>query len=404
MTTNHPNHSGKVETLLKQMPKIEDTQSKEVIYRKIQTEINKTTSKQKSKIVWLIPTLATIGCLIILLIAWNGLENFSFYTGTDTSQESTTESNESDDKIGQEAEIMEDASIEQKTTEEGSVENNTDFLPPVGDRTFFQHIDENSFIYRTDYLNDQNILYTSWATEEAQYVVPISLMNTSIPYYDLAAFYENATDYLSLADNGFHNLAFDQLDFNIDQAAQRVEIQVNENYPVMSSGANFQMFRKMLSDMFVPLGIKQVVLTGNHSFVEEQNNFSPEYRTNTLYKIYQYEDDSPFWLIPTAEFTFQSFGEAIEEMKNDEEPFRVSAPIPKNASIEVNAQGDMVNVTVTSTLLGNNQGTLTMIEAILLAAKSFGYNQVKFDIEVDNVGKYDLTKPLDVPDIINPVY
>ncbi|KAB8138367.1 hypothetical protein F9U64_05020 [Gracilibacillus oryzae] len=405
MTTNHPDPNKNIEKLLKQLPKIENTQEKDALYRKIQAEINNSEPKSKNKKRLFLPVFTIIGCLIILLITWNGMGGFSFYTGSDidTRQESTTDSSKVSEM--QKAQIMEDASIEQNTLKENTEESSQELLPPVKDQSLFQYADEDSFVYRTDNPDNQNIIYTSWATEDVQYVLPISFINTDVPANDVTNFNVRVEEYVSLEANGLFNLEFDKLEININQDEKRAEIQIDNAYPVYSSSGNYQMFRYMLSDMLVPLGIEQVVLNGNHPFIEQQNNFSPQYRTNTLYKIYQFQDDSPFWLIPIpANYQVQSFSDALEEMKKDEEAFHVTAVIPPEAEIEISDNGDLVNVAITSSLFGNNQGTVTMIEAILLTAKSYGYEQVRFDIGINQAGNYQLTEPVDIPDIINPVY
>ncbi len=90
-------------------------------------------------------------------------------------------------------------------------------------------------------------------------------------------------------------------------------------------------------------------------------------------------------------------------MTLNESANEVLATVPNDAQIEVETKEDSVRAMIRSELLGNNQGTVTMIEAILMTAKSYGYDKVDLDIGYNRVGKYDLTKELTVPIQVNPI-
>lgn len=50
------------------------------------------------------------------------------------------------------------------------------------------------------------------------------------------------------------------------------------------------------------------------------------------------------------------------------------------------------------------QELLTMVEAILMTAKSFGFDSVKFEnMSIQQIGNYDLNNPIKDPNGVNPI-
>ncbi|SER14160.1 hypothetical protein SAMN04487944_101375 [Gracilibacillus ureilyticus] len=405
MAANHPDTKNKVEKMLVELPSIKDKRDKEYIYQKVQTEVNEPLLKQKNRKLWVFPTLAAAGCLLLLLIIVNGIDDFPFSSSSDMESRQESATSESSETEIQDSQLMKESSLEDKGTEENVAENSTIFAPPEDDRSLFHYIDQDNFVYRLDTeMELDEVVFTSWATEDAQYTVPISFRDTDELDNDLKTIYNNASNYISLSENGFSALGFDTFEFFIREEEQQAEIEMNSIESDLSSSANYQMFRYMLEDILAPLRIEQVTLTGNHPFTKQDNHFSPDYRTNTFYKIYQYKEGSPFWLVPVSNSEVESFIGALEEMKKDEEAFHVRGVIPGDAEIDVVNEENVITVSIHSPLIGNNQGTVTMIEAIMFTAKSFGFKQVHFDINIEQAGMYQLNQPLEVPDIINPVY
>ncbi len=400
MKTNHSNNKQTVEDLLKRLPKIQDKRSKQEILRNIEKEfqtIDDDTRPRKRKKLW-IPVVATFCSIIVLLVVARSLD-FDLIQRNNSSMDIAI--NESATEREYSSELPENDVIENN-----SVANSADRLLTDDSLFPFKNINEDTFSYSVEYIQKDNTIYTAWLVEDLSYIIPISLIDSEGLVTNLEDYYMKLDQFVQPETYGLRNLQLEKLDIQLDSAPNELEVIFNDTYPVTASSNHLQSFRKLISYMFRPYGYEKLKVSGNHPFVEklsEHNMLSLMELQPVAYKKFQSSDKETTWLIPIEKGHISSFEEALTEMTLNESANEVLATVPNDAQIEVETKEDSVRAMIRSELLGNNQGTVTMIEAILMTAKSYGYDKVDLDIGYNRVGKYDLTKELTVPIQVNPI-
>lgn len=123
-----------------------------------------------------------------------------------------------------------------------------------------------------------------------------------------------------------------------------------------------------------------------------------------IYKLYQVSDEHPVWIIPIPANSDSSIEEAINAMYEGNENFSIRASIPENITIEnIEESKDLLTITFSKSVnLTPTEPTVYMIDAILMTAKSFGYEEVHFrNANIDQIGPYNLEEIIQVPAAIN---
>ncbi|WAA13795.1 hypothetical protein [Fervidibacillus halotolerans] len=126
------------------------------------------------------------------------------------------------------------------------------------------------------------------------------------------------------------------------------------------------------------------------------------------YELGKNEQHYPYFIYRTDHHQFLTYGpetyadisEALTEMKNNIDIYDLEASIPMEMefTVKVGENGWLILQFSNEPIDLDSKSILTMIEAILLTAKSFGYSGVKFEnLSVkENIG-FDLDQPIQVP-------
>ncbi|RCW64880.1 hypothetical protein [Saliterribacillus persicus] len=399
-----------IENKIKKLPKIEDNTPKEVLFQKIQNKMDQSEKPKRSSKRWIIPTMATVASLfIILLIAqsipWNHVadqQESSMDRNEATTEESTEDSEISDSAIvpneqkEQETQIMED---ESKDEENNDLSESQSFENEI--------TNEEEFVYHVGYEKNENLfdVHTAVTTNEAQYAIPITLIDTS-GGTDVNYYYNALENFIDPEEYGIELSLLEGLEFNIDALSTTGFIDVSSNFSSASSGTMGNMLEQILGHMLVPYGFESIPFEGSTNNLGQlagQNPLPLSVEEEVPYKYYQAGEEYSSLLVPITNANIANIEETLEYMKEDEEPFNVFKSIPNDASITTNEiSNTTIEIAVESEHIAENQTTLKMVEAILMTAKSFGYQEVIFDIGINEVGTYDLTTEIKVPLQINP--
>ncbi|WP_404452882.1 hypothetical protein LG329_01810 [Virgibacillus necropolis] len=142
----------------------------------------------------------------------------------------------------------------------------------------------------------------------------------------------------------------------------------------------------------------------NEVFKDEQKvNGEPIEKAG--YKIYTNTNSNKKFLIPITLKENTDFKGALLEMQNVEAESYVIPSIPGNVSFSINEKENIIHLTLRNDIsLEDNKQYKNMLEAILMTAKSYGYNAVKFNnTNKEQIGPYNLTDPIQVPIAVNPI-
>lgn len=257
------------------------------------------------------------------------------------------------------------------------------------DHRILQTIDENS-----------TIVYAAIPDDQFQYVIPISFVisgkSQNEAYNELEQYLKDS----NLIDNHY---LLDGLSYEILKDEKQVRIQFPDDFTIQSS-AEAYMFEKLLSMMFMPIGIEKVIfdsvpdkeiVLGPFGDIDELNLN----KDKSSYKLY---NDSYFISIPHDELSIE---DAILNLKEDQSEFNVHHTIPDEINFNVVSENNKLSLEYSGpSELHDLQAIVTMIESILTTAKSYGYEYVNFkNMPLEQVGNYLLTDEIKVPIAVNPI-
>ncbi|WP_112181211.1 hypothetical protein [Paraliobacillus zengyii] len=373
-----------LEQKLKEMPKIHDHQSKEHLYSNIQQKLN-STPKSKQNRSWIIPSLALIAAFSLVFI---------FIRSSNTTEfERAEQIEDNGDKVTSQEEAISGDSSENSMIIDDAV------------------VDMESMLYYKEFEQEQ-MFTLAVADQNYQYAIPITLVD-STSTGEPNDYYNRINSFVGdlVVDAGIKTFPFEDIVFEFTDNNKQLFMTVSDAYEFPPGSSNANMFQKMLNLMFTPYGITNII-TQTESMdpvtlgpFGELDKFPLSEIKNQVYKIYQYEDRDKL-LIPTSVNEIVSINEALTLMQMDEGQY-IEATIPKDTSfnLEEKSTEDILISFSESTDFADNQLTMSMIEAILITAKTFGYRSVEFDIPIDSevVGEYRLQEAIPVPDGVNPL-
>ncbi|KGX92291.1 hypothetical protein N781_18060 [Pontibacillus halophilus JSM 076056 = DSM 19796] len=370
-----------IEKYLQEMPLVEDTRSKEEVYRRVQ-EANEP-QKKSSSLNKLLPVGAIVLAIGLLFFMINQT-NFgpSEQQESSFSSPSTEQADRTDDAAESEA-------LEEASPESGSQDTQTKDEPSRGITGDEDALDERS--ESSSFINQpqRDFLVVPYKEPTGDILVPISYVSEQIkPLQVLVNELQGQVKPIGpLAPVEWIREA----SFSFDGDVAVVSIQDGKQQ-------NTDRFLQELELMLIPAGIETVQLQ-NRSVPPDEGvleQYILQSERTSSYK--RYETDSNSYLVPVYN-DYESLEEALFDMKQGERKDGLEPTFPETYSIEsVSVDKDEATITLSS----EDEWTEEMITAMLATAHSFGMSGVQIDgIEEHDVGKYDVTKPISLPVSIN---
>ncbi|MFD1039497.1 hypothetical protein ACFQ3N_13995 [Virgibacillus byunsanensis] len=388
---------------LNELPEVKDSQTKEELYQRISSKTKGETASKKSKRNALIPVASTVFAIMLVVVMLPSLLNNNMNdTGGEESTDRAFDTSSSDESM----ENNENSTMESYEGEEEGSSADLDQAEPE-----ISLLDKQPEHYVVHEPNEAyTIIHVAVADNQAQYVIPLSIMAPKTD--DLEVYYNELDNYLNEHEWGISEYKFDNVTFEIEQSNDQVVMDFPAGFSIGEGSANPNLFEDSLSRMFRPYQIDKILFTTEESpgvdlgpigNLEEMPIESSE---NEIYKVYNASAEKRDFLIPIIQQDPLTLEEAFQEMKNDEEEFSVYKSIPEdiNFSTQMNESQLVIRFTDETELI-NDQVTLNMVDAVLMTAKSYGYDTVVFEnTTLDSIGVYELSKPIDVPLSVNPIY
>ncbi|MFD2655345.1 GerMN domain-containing protein [Gracilibacillus thailandensis] len=376
---NHKSNDEQLKEQLRKLPKIEDKRTKEEVYQQIEAQMkqDKPSSRKKRSFIW-VPLFATVCAALLIFVIIQGQDFSGSY------DQSTSEMADDSDMN-----TFDNANDEASTAEESREED-------IFNKAEMQDNIKEEYRYLLDMEDIQGASHMAFLTEQGQHIIPITILHSNFSYNQI-------NEYIDLEENGLYDIGIREIQFQRDN--QKVIATFTDSFELQPSGNNYSNFKKVLAYMFRPLGMKEIQFENHHPILNEgdnSNNLVPLSPIQQVpYKIYQGNNGSE-WLAAKTDEIFKTLTAALEEMKIAEPAFNVQPSIPEDAVIETEDQtGGQVFISLSSSQIGDNQITVQMIEAILATASTYGYQEVIFSIGIDQIGKYDLSEPIQTTDQIN---
>lgn len=397
---------------LNDLPKIEDQQSKSVLYEKVDQTMNGAkVAKKHNHNKWFVPSIATAAVAILIVI----MIQTGMFNHDQLAEQSNNMRNMDDQEIGTMNALEEDSEeVELDPDDTGDLEK--------GVETFDGYQEDESdpgkqLVYYNDE-QDFSIYNIAVVDQQNMYTIPISLVDTSSTGIgDPNDIYNRISPFIDEEEYGVDHFPFDEVEFNFSEDYQTIDMTVADDYQFPQGGSWAERFQEMINFMFADYPVNELDLhTASTDYIElgafgQLSTFEIEPISNLAYKIYQLEDEDKERLLISIKQNiddeqFFTIDEALREMQYDQTDFSINGTIPSDAEFEVDpSDQDLLRIDFeANTLFGDNRMTKEMIESILMTAKSFDFEQVDIGIEGDliQVDQFDLTVPIPVPDGVNP--
>ncbi|MBS4176474.1 hypothetical protein [Lederbergia citrea] len=375
------NHSEeKMIKLLKQLPAMKDRRSMHDIYRNVQTNVHK---KQKRPM--FIPAISGFAALLLFLLIFPVILQQSSGDSFRINQEAKDSANSgesSDMKMDMKSMVIEDNSVEQFAETESHL---------------------RTAVYKEDMENSE--LVTFGAVTDDAHVLPVSiLLPKAANHESWLNYYKETADSFDLTQYGFHDInpLIKALDYDDKTKTAKVII-------TSKNMAFFNMYEKQVMEMLdYTLASQDIELVKFVNEIDEPVELGEfgVLQDRTLKKItkkshYLYElGNGDMYIVPALSRS-ATLAAAIESLKFSPNDYYPSL-IPENVRPEV-AQEYKTEAVITfkkplDLQRGDRSVNMRMIEGILLTAKEFGYQKVKFEnIEQRTWEDFNFDQPIQVP-------
>jgi hypothetical protein len=359
---------------LKGLPAIKDRQSKQALFQKIQADDKCRPHQRKGLPVWGIPALAT-ACVLVLMV---------FFV----------------------PDLMRNSSMDKSMGNEGgAAESDVSIMSkPVGN-TSLEEV-EQAMVYHEPLLQEdiesagQDWVTVAYLDEQAQIVIPISFLTNKGNYID------KVNEQIGVFDESRAGLAENPL--------QRAKISEEEetviiDWPPKSIfSAEEVLLKTLIALTFSNEGQKHKVEFRSNG---KEGYAFPHLGHREVWDLgvpgaphFRYDTSSRDAFIVSlystgteAEELPQDLQGALDVM-DDQQQRGLKPLIPEGLELEVKQTGDdSVEVIFPDSFqLDDNLDSRMMIDAILLTAKSYGYQKVKFNnTGADSIGPYHMEKPIE---------
>ncbi|CDQ39773.1 MULTISPECIES: hypothetical protein [Virgibacillus] len=369
---------------LKHLPEVTDHRSKKEVYQKFLLQMEKNEKNKRNK--RLLPVTALITAAIILILIVPGLFN-SFQTSEDNTSEWT-------------------ANQEDRSSVETDASRDVNRIETKEEHMAVDPAKENDSYVLHELPSNHRVLYASIADEQIQHTIPFAFVVSANRELDTA--YNHLDQYIDRLKINQNQYLFHGITYQIDEDAKRVTLQLPDHFALGEGSAVPRMFERMVGNMFRPYGIDMAYFSkGNKDQVDlgalgNVNSLSIEDTVKYSYKLY--ERNNQRHLIEISNNESESIDAAIQKLQTRGKNKYIKQTIPKELQYQVSTANDLLQFTLTNNVELTNRNGILLIESILMTAKSYEYNRVKFNnFSSEQIGEYDLTKPVPVPKAVNPV-
>lgn len=382
MTKNYRWNDEKVKELLRELPEIKDIRSKEQVWHHIQYR------KRKKRYRWVIPSIAALASLLFLISV---LPRF-FYQDNQSIQMS-------------DASFFEKNHPQEKVVElaPSSQEESKGAIPFSLEKDSLDQVVESHVVKE----ETSNIVTIGFLDRQSDVIIPVSfLSNENEPAVRQiqGILREFNHEMFGFEKNELENVQITEEDRTVSLMLDQQDLE--------ALSYDEKTFKALLQETFRWQKYEKVNLYTN----EQPGVQLP--RTGKIFEVdieqllkkayFLFNTDRRSYLVPTAK-SYETVDEAFQAMKNGDHQVNKSlipTILPSLMIEKVEKEDNLLTITVNKEDMDIEKETLLiMIEAMLLTAKEFGYDYVKFEgLDKHHLMEYDLSEPIKVPYSPNPLY
>lgn len=395
-----------LEELLGQMPKIKDHRDPRDIYQNIAHRVEK-----RMMPAWVIPTAAMAAVFFLAFILSPGLIDLNQSADKSIGSKSSSESNMAMDMDA----ATKDNPAKETTDQAG---NNFKMDTPAEEEKkgneIVAKVAENPYVGLTALYEEElagqesEVLTYAIPDQNGQVLVPIT---TTIPKVEGKPWIDSFTETMpKLKEEEWGLSEFYPVDatFEYDETSQTLNMDVMADHPYKDGSVTNLMLLDAMSQNLSGQGIEKMSFTTEGKPSMDLGNFgikegvpiSTAANEMRAYMFYQQDGNPQPYLVPTKE-QYESIMLAFKQMSENIEELNLKASLPEEfASAKIETGTD--NKTEIKIILDNNKilnnEFLTNLEAILMTAKEFGYQTVRFEnAGTEQLGPFNLNEAIPVP-------
>ncbi|QQK79168.1 hypothetical protein HUG20_04110 [Salicibibacter cibi] len=411
MRRNH--REDEIERNLKALDGIKDTRSKEEIYRNIQLKMNERKQpvrRFRKPVVWGLSSAAVV-VLTVIVVSQGPSPSSQGEFGTEPTTEREEDSSAMDEEDGDAEEDMEDEQDEQEETviEEDGEEiqegvREEDVQPPVDSNgeegeqeedTEEENIEEDSIDRRVVEMDEvyADVDYRSAASQNEQQLLALPFLapdnETIVPI---------TVDHSGDAEENGADEMLDRIDPNALglQASPLLDIEEQEQEDVK--------IREGLEEI-ARFDIEQPWPSEWEDWFQQED---ADFEASAGYYVFQAGEGNAYLVtgqsLDMEDASDENLEETLQRMETEENEY-VESVIPPYVELDNVDERDEESVLLSYSGLDewseNDETQLLMfVEGVLLTAADFGYHDVEFDgdmDEIEQIGPYDLSETIDPP-------
>lgn len=357
--------------LLGNLPQHKDERPPEEIYRNLTLQVKGKAHRKRKRF---IPYVAVASSFLLLL-------GLPFVVTNNKTEQNTMEINATYERSS--------GGIEGESSR-NSVINKEDIAVP--DRQVQIEASPLNRDVLTNVPPDREVIHFATYNETGEYVIPLTFL---IPENaNMESYYARLDEILNDFDLLPDHYILEDAEFSIDLDTKQVVLTIQNK---LLETSELQVLRsQLLSQMFLPYGIEEVKLVNKSNEATQTIDLSSYAKQQQSYLLY----DGNYIIVPLNNDT--TIEEALQALKRSYSDIQIKPVMNKEVEFTVEEAGETVIVEFVQDSIEEADVTVQMIEAILLTAKSFGYNKVQFNqLPVNQLGDYNFNTSLSVPIAVN---
>ena len=389
MKQNKNDRRKELEKDLEKFPFIQDHQDKDELYNKISLQMMEEEPKKRKRVI--MPIFALVAVLFLTALI---LPPILIDQSGEDSMDIATESNEGGEDNSETLHDEQSAELSQIPSEMEVTERDMDGSE-LQSYLVFEKFKENPFIIAVAAgMNGEQIIPFAITTKDGQlnYTTTTTLVAEQAEELGVAGFPLQGTE--------------------INRKGTEADIIFPEDFQMAGGSSSDVMLHNSIEQTFQNSQVSQVNLKYKDGRPFEMGNFGTvesltiASSVKVSYKLYNYPATESKFLVPIKIDENATIEEAFQTMIDNEGGESIDSPIPAGVSLKgEEASEELLSVTITtSNKLEPDQQSITMIEAVLATAASFGYEHVHLHgLPFRSIDRYDLSNPLETPVAVNPL-
>ncbi|UII54682.1 hypothetical protein LS684_13540 [Cytobacillus spongiae] len=388
-----------LEEILRQMPKIIDNRDPRDVYQNISLKMEKRKRKR-----WVMPSVATVAAVIILAILSPNLLNLQ--NGSSDLAFDTAESKNATFEMANDADRSAENKVEiYKKDEVESIEDDSTALTGLEEPKEIVQAVDTSAVYEADIRENEQVFTYAIPDVNAQIIVPVSIVVPRNEDNSLMDEYNNYMSQLQEEEWGLSEYYPFKGIISYDESSRIINVDLAKDHPYGEGSAAELIFKNVLSYELAAFDIEKVmlytdgtpgVMLGNTGLISEIP--VEDLGKRAFYFHYAKGVEEPY-IVPSEE-RYNTIEEAFRTMYKDVSHLGLKAALAADIQmeqIEKSANNLTIHFSENTDLASLEQAT-NVIEAILLTAKDYGFENVLFkNTNSKQIGSFVMSEPIPVP-------